>query len=71
VTRHLYDAETNDDLGPATDAQIVVSDAAAERYDGVGIILIDEDGDPISEQAAERLPEGQGRPTVRRVYVER
>lgn len=43
----LYDADTNEDLGPATEAQVAASDAANET----GTILIDTDGDPVAAGA--------------------
>lgn len=61
TTRHLFDSDTTEDLGPATPAQIVASDAAGEE----GHILIDTEGHPcdLSSWDAQQ-------PGVRRVYVE-
>lgn len=61
---NLYDHETAELIGPATPEQ----QTAAEREPN-GVILITEDGDPISAKDATRLPEeGQGR--LRTVYVD-
>ena len=62
-TRHLIDADTGEDLGPATDAQTDASDAAPD-YDN-GTIWIDLDGDVVL-----RGSWGAQQPGSRRVYVE-
>lgn len=43
----LYDYETADYIGPATEAQIAASRAAAEKDGGVGAFIIDSDGDVV------------------------
>lgn len=48
ATAHLFDADTADDLGPATPEQVEASDRAAERDGGRGIFGIDADGDPVA-----------------------
>jgi len=40
-TASLFDYHTAEDLGPATDAQVAASDAAAERDGGRGVIEVD------------------------------
>jgi len=46
--RRLYDADTTEDLGPATMAQVVAS-AAADAKGQHGIFAIDGDGDVVHE----------------------
>jgi len=48
----LYDSDTGEEIGPATDEQVEASDASDARGHH-GIIVIDSDGDvvPIGAQA--------------------
>lgn len=57
---HLYDADTNEDLGEATEEQAERSESASLR-NAAGIIAINEDGDVLGEDEVT--------PTSRRVYT--
>lgn len=57
---HLYDADTNEDLGEATDEQLEYSESASLR-NLTGVIAINEDGDVLDESEVT--------PTSRRVYA--
>lgn len=65
MTHHLFDADTDEDLGLATPEQVDASDESDANGEE-GIILIDKDGDVITEQAATRIPNT----VTRRVYTE-
>lgn len=65
TTRNLYDGETGELIGPATEAQCIASDRAME--DGQwGAILIDADGDVIRDESSWDAQQ----PGVRAVWVE-
>ena len=61
----LMDADTGEYIGRATIAQVEASDRAAESDGGCGIILIDGDGDVVSQAEAGRFPNM----LTRRVYT--
>ena len=62
TTARLYDADTADCLGVATDDQIEASDNAGDT----GIFLVDADGDVVSAGSWDAQ-----QPGVRRVYAGR
>ena len=49
MTYHLFDADSGEDLGPATQAQVDASDIADNDE---GMILIDADGQVVVEGSA-------------------
>jgi len=59
---HLYDADTGEDLGPATPHQVRVSDAASERDGGCGFFIMGREGEKVG--FAERALPGE-----RKVYT--
>lgn len=60
-THTLYDAGTDEDLGPATFEQV---DASYHEDTGTGIILVDGEGFVLQPGSWD-----DGQPGVRRVYV--
>lgn len=62
----LYDADTGEEIGEATPAQLVASDASESKGE-CGIILIDGDGDVVGQSEAGRFPYM----LIRRVWAER
>jgi hypothetical protein len=64
-THHLFDADTGDDLGPATPEQVAASNRS-ERREATGIIVIDGDGDVVEPGSFFDRPECRNR----RVYTQ-
>jgi len=52
----IYDADTDEILGYATEEQVVASDAAPG---GAGIFVIDKDGAPVAERTSTPLESGE------------